>query len=95
MGFRIFEILDSTILSEIGLHEAGGSPLGFTVVGNIAYVASQNRGIQIIDVQIVEVEPESSTTGTSITGERSVEIKVDLALICMIMFVLYLGRKRY
>jgi hypothetical protein len=52
LGFRIFNISDSINLTEIGRNEVGGSPLGFQVEGEIAYVASQNRGVQIIKIQI-------------------------------------------
>ncbi|MFW9778154.1 MAG: LVIVD repeat-containing protein [Candidatus Heimdallarchaeota archaeon] len=54
LGFRIFEISESYNLSEIGRHEVGGVPLGFQVEGEIAYVASQRRGIEIVKIQITE-----------------------------------------
>ncbi|MFW9856637.1 MAG: LVIVD repeat-containing protein [Candidatus Thorarchaeota archaeon] len=54
LGFRIFEISDSYNLSEIGRHEVGGAPLGFQVEGEIAYVASQRKGIEIVEIQITE-----------------------------------------
>lgn len=61
-GFRIFEISDSIILSEIGRNDVGGSPLGFQVGSDIAYVASQIRGIEILKIQIAEIEPDSNAT---------------------------------
>ena len=54
LGFRIFEISNSINLTEIGRNDVGGSPLGFQVVGEIAYVASQIKGIEIIRIQITE-----------------------------------------
>jgi hypothetical protein len=56
MGFRIFNISDSTSLTEIGRNEVGGSPLGFQVDGEIAYVASQESGIQIVKIQFKDVK---------------------------------------
>ena len=55
LGFRIFNISD-TNLAEIGRNEVGGSPLGFQVDGEIAYVASQESGIQIVKIQFKDVE---------------------------------------
>ncbi|MHA1946088.1 MAG: LVIVD repeat-containing protein [Candidatus Hodarchaeales archaeon] len=55
LGFRIFNISDTT-LTEIGRNEVGGSPLGFQVDGDIAYVASQESGIQIAKIQFKGVE---------------------------------------
>ncbi len=60
-GFRLFEISDSISLMEIGRNSVGGSPLGFQVVGEIAYVASQIRGIEIIKIQINEIGTDSSS----------------------------------
>ncbi|MFX1588635.1 MAG: LVIVD repeat-containing protein [Promethearchaeota archaeon] len=54
LGFRIFEVMDSKMISEIGCNTVGGAPLGFFVLGDYAYVASQNEGIQIVKVQISE-----------------------------------------
>ncbi|MFX1505734.1 MAG: LVIVD repeat-containing protein [Promethearchaeota archaeon] len=61
LGFRIFDITDSKVPSEIGRDDVGGSLLGFQVVGDIGYVASQVRGIEIIQIQIKEVENISSS----------------------------------
>ncbi|MFX0052558.1 MAG: hypothetical protein ACFE8U_14840, partial [Candidatus Hermodarchaeota archaeon] len=52
----------SIILSEIGRNDVGGSPLGFQVGSDIAYVASQIRGIEILKIQIAEIEPDSNAT---------------------------------
>ena len=59
-GFRIFKILDDFLLEEIGIHEAGGSPLGFYIKGDISFVASQIRGIQIIGIKIIELDIEKT-----------------------------------
>jgi hypothetical protein len=56
LGFRIFNISDSTNLTEIGRNNVGGSPLGFQVDGEIAYVASQENGLQIVKIQFKEVK---------------------------------------
>ncbi|MFW9902797.1 MAG: LVIVD repeat-containing protein [Candidatus Thorarchaeota archaeon] len=61
LGFRIFDISDSITPSEIGRNDVGGSPLGFQVVGDIGYVASQVRGIEIIQIQIEEVANTTSS----------------------------------
>ena len=56
LGFRIFNVSNPVNFPEIGRNDAGGSPLGFTVDGNIAYVASQIRGIQIVKIQLSDTE---------------------------------------
>jgi len=56
LGFRIFNVSTPFQISEIGRNDAGGAPLGFQVDGNIAYVASQTRGIQIIKIQFSDAE---------------------------------------
>ena len=69
IGFRIFEISESSNISEIGRDEAGGSPLGFQVDGEMAYVASQIGGIKIIKIQGIEIETNSSTEGMNFGTE--------------------------
>jgi hypothetical protein len=68
-GFRIFEIKNSINLTEIGRDDVGGAPLGFQVIGEIIYVASQIRGIEIVEIQFIEVEPGSSTIPDSTTTD--------------------------
>lgn len=70
-GFRILEILNSIYLSEIGRNDAGGYPLGFQVEGEILYVASQIKGIEIIKVQFLKIEIDSSQEADSSTIDNS------------------------
>jgi hypothetical protein len=50
LGFRVFNVSNPATIFEIGQNDAGGSPLGFQVDDQIAYVASQIRGIQIVKI---------------------------------------------
>ncbi|NHJ01765.1 MAG: hypothetical protein EAX86_06450 [Candidatus Heimdallarchaeota archaeon] len=99
LGFRIFKISDLNILSEIGRDEAGGSPLGFQVVDEFAFVASQIRGIQIIEVQFEGSQIQDTKTTNQIEGtkpsDNRTQIEAEIALLSVLVLSLYTrGREK-
>ena len=102
-GFRIFDITDSIIPSEIGRNDVGGSPLGFQVVEDIGYVASQVRGIEIIQIQIKKVEnistsmesiPSTSDSISVSTTTRSKTVYFEMKFIFLSVLALSLCCRR-
>ncbi|MCY3412612.1 MAG: hypothetical protein INQ03_13320 [Candidatus Heimdallarchaeota archaeon] len=68
IGFRIYELSDPLKPIEIAQNSVGGAPLGFTVVGDLAYVASQAEGIKIIKLSFSELE--SSNSNDTVTSNE-------------------------
>ena len=91
LGFRIFGITDSYSLVEIGRGLIGRVLLGFQVVDDLAYVASQPRGIQITRIQMNNEFTAATTTTT--TAEET-PLGIEIVFLGILVSSIYAKEKR-